>query len=163
MMIALAERIAEARPEMPVYFRPHPLVPLDDAIHARLSRWPNIVIQQPSNVPLAAALADACVSVSIYSTTILESIAAGTVPLIFNMTTMPRFWPDVAAEGAGAEVRTLDEAFDALMGLLADPRKLSEFAPAMTKFSQRYFFARGGEAIGNVVAELDRLITSRAC
>jgi hypothetical protein len=156
MNIALAERIARARPDVPVYFRPHPLVPLDSASKRQLTRWPNVIIQKAADVSLDQALSIARVSVSIYSTTILESIAAGTVPIIFNMTTMPHYCPDVAAKGAGLELRTLDDAVAAIDRLLSDDLYLSSFTEAMARFAEYYFCARGTDAIVNVIDALGR-------
>lgn len=158
MVIALAERLAAARPDIPIHYRPHPLVPLDDASAARLRQFANVTIQNTVDVPLDEALRQVCVSVSIYSTTILESIAAGTVPVIFNMTTMPRYCPDVAAAGAGLELRTLDDAFTAIDRLLSDRAHLSSFTDPMARFARRFFCARGPDAIANVVRELERII-----
>lgn len=161
MNIALAERIAQAWPDVPVHFRPHPLVPLDSAIVARLSRWANITIQRTAEVPLDEALRAVRVSVSIYSTTILESAASGTVPIVFNMTTLPRYCPDIAAAGAGLELRTPDDAFDALRRLLSDDGYLSSFVEPMARFERHFFAARGAAAVENVVAELDRVAARR--
>jgi hypothetical protein len=158
MMIALAERIAEARTDVPISYRPHPLVPLEDHICARLLRWPNVTIQQTANVPLAEALGEACVSVSIYSSAILESIAARVIPIIFNMTSMPRYWPDVGAAGAGLEVRTTEDAFQALLKLLSGEEERASYLPAMAEFERRFFRARGEIAIRNIVVELGRVI-----
>jgi hypothetical protein len=156
MLLDLAERIAVARPEIPVRYRPHPLVPLDDVTRTRLERR-NIVIQKPQATSLAQALDQVSITVSIYSTTILESAAAGSLPVIFNMTTMPRFWPDIAEIGAGVEVHTTDEAMAALERLLADNAALASYVPAMRAFTDRFFCARGAEALDRVIKALDEI------
>jgi hypothetical protein len=154
MLLDLAERIAAVRPDIPVHYRPHPLVPLDELTRTRLEKR-NIVIQKTQQVSLAQALDQASITVSIYSTTILESAAAGSLPIIFNMTTMPRFWPDIAEMGAGVEVRTTDEAVAALERLLADKAALAAYVPAMRAFTDRFFCARGARALDNVIKALD--------
>jgi len=126
-LLLLAEQAAAAMPHIPVYMRPHPAVPLPSTVAARLARFRNIRIESPSQITLAQALAKVPVSVSIYSTTILESIAAGVVPLVFNTTALARYWPDVAAAGAGLEIRDPDEARQALVALLTDPAAPARF------------------------------------
>jgi hypothetical protein len=155
MVLDLAANIAATRPDVPVYYRPHPLVPLDSSARARLEQH-KIVIQQPQSRPLAQALDQASITVSIYSTTILESAASGSLPLIFNMTTMPRFWPDLDGVGAAVEVRTTEDAMACLKKLLSDPSSLAAHVPAMRDFTARFFCARGAEALENVVKVLDR-------
>jgi hypothetical protein len=153
MILDLAKRIASSRPDVPVYYRPHPLVPLDASARSRLEES-NIVIQAQT-CSLAQALDQVSITVSIYSTTILESAAAGSLPIIFNMTTMPRFWPDVAEMGAAIEVRTTDEAMAALEMLLSDKSVLATHLPAMRAFTDHFFCARGNQALDNVIKVLD--------
>ena len=157
MVLELAERIAAARPDVPVYYRPHPLVPLDESARRRLQSC-NIAIEQPQACPLAQALDKASITVSIYSTTILESVASGSLPIIFNMTTMPHFWPDLSDVGAAIEVRTTAAAAAALERLLADKSALASHVPAMRNFTDRFFCARGAEALDNVIKVLDEFV-----
>jgi len=154
MVLDLAERIATARPDVPVYYRPHPLVPLDAATCSRLEER-RIVIQHPQTCSLAQALDQVSITVSIYSTTILESAASGSLPIIFNMTTMPHFWPDVAEMGAAVEVRTTEQALAVLEKLLGDKSALAAHVPAMRDFTARFFCARGTSALDGVIKALD--------
>jgi hypothetical protein len=153
MMVTLAQRLASASRELPIYYRPHPLVPLDDSILRHLAKHRNIVIQEPS-FPLAKALDQARVTVSIYSTTIMESAASGSIPVIFNMTSMPHFWPDMNASGAAVEVHTLEDAFDALQRLLSDNAVAASYTPALQEFTARFFSAIGDSALENVIEVL---------
>lgn len=154
-MLSLVERVAESA--VPVYVRPHPVAPFPASVLARLSRWPNIHVEPPSQVALADAFAKARISVSTYSTTILESAAAGTVPVIFNTTTMPRYWPDVDAAGAGLEIGDIDAAESAIRRLLADRPFFDSFAAPMADFAARFFRAVGDPALTEVETVLLRL------
>jgi hypothetical protein len=154
-MLSLAERVADG--DAPVYLRPHPVAPFPDPVLARLSRRPNIRIEPPSQVELAEAFAKARISVSTYSTTILESAAAGTVPVIFNTTTMPRYWPDVDAAGAGLEIRDIDTAESTIRRLLTDPVFFDSFTGPMASFAARFFKTVGPAALTEVETVLLRL------
>lgn len=154
MMVAAAERVAKQCPQNSIYYRPHPVVPLDEASLQRLCQWPNITIHDPKDVPLAASLKASRVSISIYSSTILESVAAGTIPIVFNMTTMPNYIPDIAGLGAGLELQDCDAVVSAVKRLLLDEQYASAFEPAMRSFKKKYFSFWGEEALNRAVAEL---------
>lgn len=156
-MLTLAEEAARALPGSPVYVRPHPAIPFPAEVCERLGKFPNIHIEKSSEVTLAEALAKVRVSVSAYSTTILESIAAGVVPLVFNTTDIPRYWPDVATLGAGLEIREPDAALAALRRLLIEDGFLAQFQQPMAAFTARFFHARGAEALAATTACLRRL------
>lgn len=156
-MLDLAEGIADALPDQPVFVRPHPAVPLPDAARARLVRHPNLRIETAQNVPLAEAFAKCRISVSAYSSAILESVAAGVVPLIFNTAGLPRYWPDVEAAGAGLEIQDTDTAVAALSRLLRDEGALAAFSEPMRAFTARFFAFRGGEAVARSAETLRNL------
>jgi hypothetical protein len=160
-LLLLAEQVAAAMPHMPVYMRPHPAVPVPSAVAARLARFPNIQIESPSQISLAQALAKVPFSVSIYSTTILESIAAGVVPLVFNTTALPRYWPDVAAAGAGLEIRDPEAARQALVALLTDPAAPARFQAGMQAFAESFFRYRGDRALDAACRELRDLVDGK--
>jgi hypothetical protein len=156
-MLTLAEGVAGALPGQPVFVRPHPVVPMPAEARVRLERFPNIHIESPADVPLAEAFAKSCVSVSSYSTAILESIAAGVVPLIFNTAGLPRYWPDVADAGAGLEIRDPAEALQTLIGLAQDADRLGDFQDPMQAFTDRFFRFRGASAVVESSGALRRL------
>lgn len=146
-MLALVEGVAEALPERAIFVRPHPVVPLPNEVRTRLKRLSNIYIESPIEVSLAQAFAKSCISVSAYSTAILESIAAGVVPLIFNTAGIPRYWPDVAEAGAGLEIREPAQALQVLIALARDERARLSFQGPMAAFSARFFRFRGRSAV----------------
>ncbi|HKQ45304.1 MAG TPA: hypothetical protein VJS47_07915 [Rhizomicrobium sp.] len=156
-MLTLVERTAAALPEISVFVRPHPVAPFCAEVSNRLLRNPNVRIETPADVPLAQALAKVRVSVSAYSTTILESIAAGVVPVIFNTVGLPHYWPDVAAANAGIEVRELEAAQAALVQLLRKQGALEAFREPMAAMASRFFSARGSAARDATVSALRRL------
>jgi hypothetical protein len=155
-MLALIEGVAKELPDRPVFVRPHPVVPLPVDARIRLERFANVHIEDPADVPLAQAFAKSVISVSAYSTGILESIAAGVVPVIFNTAGLPRYWPDVARAGAGLEIRDPEVALQALIGL-AEPGRLEAFQEPMRSFSARFFKFRGAAAVMESVAALRHL------
>jgi hypothetical protein len=156
-MIELACRVGTALPTLPVFVRSHPVAPFDADTQARLARFPNIRISDPAQQSLAEVLSQVSCGVSIYSSTILECVASGIVPVIFNITTMPHYAPNLAAAGAGIEVSDSDVAFAALLRLMSEPGALDGFMPALARLQADYFAARGEFALERIVQELARL------
>ena len=146
---------------MPVYFRPHPRDPVAEALLRPLRALPNVRFSDAAG-PLADLLARVGVGVSIYSSTILECAASGVVPVIFNITTMPHYVPDLAAAGAAIEVRTEEDAYAALLDLLAATGGAEAFGPGLDRFQAQFFPARGTAALARIGHELERLMASRA-
>jgi hypothetical protein len=155
--LALAERLAAARPQLSVIVRPHPALSLAPELVSRLVRYSNVQIQNAAQVSLADAFAGVQLSVSIFSSTILESAAAGVIPIVFNMTSMPRYQPDVEAAGAGIEVRTLDEACEAILPLLDDDARRAAMVARLPDFAGAYFAHYADDAVARIVAEIERL------
>jgi hypothetical protein len=101
-------------------------------------------------------------SVAVYSSTILESVLAGVVPVIVNLTSLPEYSPNVAAEGAGVEVKCVADAFSAIRGFLTAPDRLRAFGPAMDRLTRRYFLRNGQHPADRIVAELLLVISEHA-
>lgn len=156
-MLDLAEAVATALPDQQVFIRPHPVVPLPEVVRDRLARHPNIRIESAHDVPLTDAFARAKISVSVYSSTILESIAAGVVPLVFNTAGLPRYWPDIEAAGAGLETQTLEAALGAIIRLSQERAALEAYQEPMRGFTERFFRFRGEAAIVQSTTALRQL------
>jgi hypothetical protein len=156
-MLNLAEGLAAALPDQPIFIRPHPVVPLPDDVRTRLTRYPNVRIEPAQEVPLAEAFAKSRISVSAYSSAILESVAAGVVPLVFNTAGMPRYWPDIEAAGAGLEIQTQDAALGAVRRMLQEEGALEAYREPMRVFTERFFQFRGASSIARNTAELRQL------
>jgi hypothetical protein len=134
--------------------REHPGWPLDDAERTWLGSFPSVVLAPPGARSLSELLASSIASVSAYSTTILESIAALVPPIVFNTTSMPRYNPDVDAAGAGREVRTRAEALRELTALIGDADHRQTYLPAMRSFRTRFFGELDGKAGARIAAAL---------
>ncbi len=119
-MVALTEWCAETFPDREILVREHPGEPFSEELLSRLRLHPNLRLLPPSVAPLGDLFRQAEISVAIYSSTILESMAAGVWPLIFNPTPIPRYNPDLAAANVATEVKSLEEAKSTLHVLLAD-------------------------------------------
>ncbi len=157
LLLKLARRIAGDFPNLSVSVRSHPVAPFNEETRRYLGGFANVRISDPEREPLADMLSRSAVAVSIYSSTILESLAMGVVPVIFNMTTMPRYIPDVAGLGAGIEVHDFEAAHQALALLLSQPESLDAYRARMRQAEKVYFPYCGELAVSRVVTEVENM------
>lgn len=150
----LVKRVASEFKEVPVLVREHPSFPLAKEPLAELLKFPNVRFVSPGDYSLTEVLSASRLTVSIYSSTILESIAAGVLPVIFNMTSLPAYFPDVHAAGAGIEVKTFEKAIEVIRRILTDEFYVRQFVPAMRQFRDKYFCQGGQEAVDRIVEEI---------
>ncbi|HEU0162952.1 MAG TPA: hypothetical protein VFQ69_11150 [Rhizomicrobium sp.] len=158
VLVDLACRVAKALPDLPVFIRPHPVAPFDRHIREKIAAVPNVHLSDPAHQPLAELLSQVSVGVSIYSSTILECLAAGILPVIFSITSMPRYVPDIAAEGAALDEPDPDTAFRRLVEMLSSPELPRTFAAGMERARARYSAAHGAAAQARIEGALERLL-----
>jgi hypothetical protein len=152
--LALIESIAATFPNAKVIVREHPVYRLVEDDVNRYAKYANIVFAPPESHSLADVIGMASISVSMYSSTVMESIAMGVVPVLANFTSIPNFFPDVAAEGAALETHTPGDAFDAISRCLSDRVLYESFGPRMSEVSRKYFSAVSDVATANIEREI---------
>ena len=147
--------------EVPVLVREHPQYLLSSKERNRLQRYSNVKLVSPSSYSLSTVLADSMLVVAIYSTTILEGIAAGVLPLIFNVTSLPSYYPDVQAAGAGIEVKNLEEAKQAVRRIITDKTYIFQFEASMKKFRNQYFADNNSQkAVEKITKEIYEAVST---
>ena len=152
--LQLTHTVAEKFPQLTVIIREHPAYPIGAEEKKKFEKRNNVVFMNPGKCNLSEVLTRSDLSVSIYSSVILESIAAGVIPIIFNVTSYPRYFPDVEKAGAGLEVKNLDDAVDVIKILINNPKELEKFVTPMEEFRRQYFYADKEQAIKNIVNEI---------
>lgn len=149
--------LATDRPDVAILVREHPSWPLDPATEARLEAAPNVFRVAPSEFPLGSVIAATSATVSIYSTTLLESVALGVVPIVFNPTSLPRYSPDLERLGAGVEVESASSAKDTIERILDDPSYRESFRPGLDRVRDDFFAGvppDAAERMAGVVADV---------
>ena len=152
--LRLAAAVAQRWPSVLVLVREHPQYKLTADDRLELAQAQNICISRPADCGLAETLAASHISVSIYSTTILESVAAGVPPVIYNCTSMPRFSPDVGSLGAGVEVRDFAGALREIGELIENSARRDALRSGMDRFRQHYFHGQDGQSCTRIVSEI---------
>lgn len=152
-MLDLVAWTADSFPDHAVLVREHPGAPLTPDETAVFAGRRNIEVVPAAVVPLADVLARCKVAVSIFSTTLIEAVGAGAVPLIINLTGSDRFCPDLEAAGAGIEVKDMAAARAALGRVLGGEEP--GMVAAMRGLRRRLFAATGAEALRHIEHAID--------
>lgn len=138
---------AKSFPEARVLVRGHPQATLSEEEKAALRRLPNLELVDPAQQSIDAMLRQSRVSIAIYSTTILDSIARGVPPIIVNATALPKYSPDMDAAGAGVEVKDFVAARRVIRRAVEEPEFLRQYRERMPAVRADLFACCGREAV----------------
>ena len=155
-LIELIEWVASEFKEVPILVREHPNAPLPRQKCIEILKYSNVRLVPPSDYSLVEVFSISRLSIAIFSTTILESIAAGVLPMVFNVTSMPALYPDIHAAGAGIEVKSLEEAKKTIHRLLTEADVYQQFEPNIKQFQAKYFYQ--GKNKERIIEEITSLI-----
>lgn len=161
-MLELVVWAAQRFSDWEIRVREHPSAPLSVQELAMFSGLGNLRLMPSKDWSLDEVLLGCRIAVAVYSTTILEASATGAIALIINVTGMPRYIPDLAAEGAAIEVHDFEAAREALFGLSQSDdwsKSIRQRFGAMTK---RFFACGAPEAMAAITTEIRSLCRGQA-
>lgn len=147
--------------EISVYIREHPSYSITEEEKLSLTRFFNVVFANPSDWTLDKFFIHTKISIAVHSSTILESIAAGVLPVIYNETPMPRYFPDADVHHAAIEVKTLAEAKDILAKLMNETIQIDDYKDSMRAFSDKFFYCDGQDALNRTINEIEETINEK--
>ncbi len=152
-MLRLVSWTAERFSDRKILVREHPAIPIRDEERAHLASLSNVEMSPATERPLADVLDESLVAVAIFSTTLIEAVVRGAVPLIVNVTGIARHHPDLEQMGLGVEVHDYDAAREALERLVGGEaqRIRNENGPAVSGF----FSAGVAQATRNITAVIE--------
>lgn len=153
-MIRLILEISSLHPMTTIIVREHPNYKIDSEDKKKLQSGPNIRITNQNMSNLDEDLDKCMIAVSIFSSVLLESLAKGVIPVIFNSTDMPRYIPDLGDLHCGYEAKTIDEAKGILTELIINTNKQEIYQNAMKENRSRYFSALGNNALKNISSHI---------
>jgi hypothetical protein len=131
-------------PDIAVVVRDHPSSSsLDANERNRIGASANIRFSVPSREPLNDVLRDCDIVVAMYSTTLIEALCVGAVPLIVLPSRLAHYHPDLESAGVGVEAANNFDAKEKVRRLISD----DEFRVSLlvaAKEHEAVFFARSG-------------------
>ena len=145
---------AKTYPSRSVIVREHPSHPLSGEERALLLQCSNIEMMSAPQFSLKNVFGKSMISVAIFSSTILESISQGVVPIIYNPSTLFHYSPDITQWNAGVEVRSQLGFQSVLAKVVEDPQIREQFSIGMKEFSREFFEYLGDSAADRIVDEI---------
>lgn len=156
-MLDFAIFCASSFPSLTILIREHPSHKLNPVGLKKMASFSNIQFVPSEKEPLKNVFSKSLISVSVFSSTLVESLAYCSVPFIFNLTSMPHYLPDLQKEGLGIEVKTMKEAKERMTTLIANQSLINQYKAKILKRSADFFSSTGNKAIKNIVAEIKSL------
>ena len=154
-LLELISRTCRRLPSCAVLVREHPASPLADRDRDVLTAQ-GATLVGVERFALGPILEAAAVAVSVYSTSLVEAAAVGSVPVVFNPTSMPHYVPDLQALGAGVERSDVAGAEEAIADLVENAAARDRLREGGERFRRR-FFADHASPADRVVELADEL------
>lgn len=134
-ILLLAKNIAIACPEYKILIREHP--------EFKLSKEQLDIFKTVQNIrfvtiePLYDVFSITLISVSVFSSTIIESLVHSSIPFIFDMSTDGHYYP--STDGWAIESNTYDDAYKKLYELATNQQKQKFYLQEGVKFKKLFF------------------------
>lgn len=163
-MLDFALYCAESFPSLEIWIREHPSCKLNPTpkVLEKIRSIENIRFASRKEYPLEEVLANSIVNVSVFSSSLVESLLYGCIPFVLNLTSMPCFTPDLDAQGLGIEVRTMGEAKKRIRSLLKEQAQIRAFQKRISKASPDFFSATGKVAMQKIVNYIETVSNKKA-
>lgn len=159
--LSLIKWTASQHRDVTVLLREHPRYPLDPQERTTLSQFTNIEFVPSKSHTLKSVLDRSRFSVVMYSSTIFESIGAGVPSLLFNVSRVPYYIPDIHQLGVGVEVKDLSSAQKEVSDLVRSEQRMNSFKRPIEDFQRNYFNISVDDPVRAIVDEFMALMTSQ--
>lgn len=148
-MIAFAFYCSRTFPDRTIWIREHPEYNLNSVVKAFIGAQPNMGIV--TERPLSEVYAETEIGVAIFSSTLMEGIIHHVIPFVFNLTSMPCYYPDVDKDGIGVEAKSMKDAQEKICRIINDPTYRATIKNKIEKAKRKYFQKAEGISIKNVL------------
>ena len=128
---------AHTYPRIIFAVRPHPNYAIPDPFLCRLKACSNVEFSIPGQDNLRELIKKSTLTVSIFSTVILESISMGVIPLICSIGSLKSY--DMDLEGAAIEVTSISDAKEVIDAIINQTNYLDSYQKNIHLISHKYF------------------------
>jgi hypothetical protein len=138
--------IKEKVSNVTVYFRKHPSGKLSQDVEEKLTSC-GVIMSDPFEEDLVTFFGRLKIMVSIYSSTLMESIAASVIPVVFSNSNMSRYRPDLERLRVGFEVRSQSELLEVVLDVLQKDDVYYETMRNIATSKKRFFHQFGEKSL----------------
>lgn len=151
----LIELLADEYPEQKIYIREHPEYLLPDYYHAYFTRYDNIF--WGTTLPLTQIYARTKIGISVFSSTLMEGLIHDIIPLVFNPTSMPGYYPDIEKEGLGLYAKTFQEAIEKTGLMINNEQEYQDRIHHIRQNKSHFFTAHSSQTRTNILQFLEQI------
>ncbi len=130
---------SECFPEKSIIVKEHPSSKLDFYLKEKLLNLSNITFYQSNSQKLNEILESSDITLSIFSSVILESLAKNKVPIICSFSCLPKYFPYLVEKKCALEVFTKKEALRTINNFVENPEELKLFQKNILKIKKNLF------------------------
>lgn len=149
-VVALIKNTALRMPEQRFLVKPHPAYRPSGHTFEQLFLLTNV--EDASFVNVEEVFLQTLVSVSHYSSTLVEGVIHGCLPLVYDPTTGSRYRPDIENLELGLIASTPSEFYEKLLQIIS---RKNFFYSKADEIRKHWFAASGEEALANAVRVID--------
>ncbi len=130
---------AKCFPEISIIVKEHPSSILKSNLKIKLLKQKNIIIHPSHSNKLNEILDISDITLSIYSSVILESIAKNKLPIICSFSSLPRYFPFLVENKCAIEVFNKKNAFEIIKKFIKNPNELQVYRSNILKIKSNLF------------------------
>ena len=134
----------------------HPEYRISDDYKARLNRHGNI--KDVSDEPIDEIYAETVLVVSHFSSCLMEGIAHGCIPFVFDPTYESRYTPDIEKMELGIIADSIEDAVTKMETFLSDSFQREHFFKKMNELQNDLFTSYGDDTIRRMVEYIKNII-----
>ena len=151
-LLDLITTVSQQLPEISFCVREHPEFKLSPQILQQWNSIPNIEIV--SDLELEEVFSRTMITVSHFSSTLMEGVVHGAIPLVYDPTTDSSYCPDIEIEQIGMISKTQEEFCEKLIYIL---KHRETFSQQIAQRKAKWFLATGDETLDNMVNCINKI------
>ena len=126
-------------PDIKIIVKEHPSSNLKKEIKERFIQNKNIIFYDSNSEKLNQILESSDISLSVFSSVILESINKNKLPIICNFGSIPNYLPYIVEKNCAIEIFSINEALEIIRTLINSPEELMKYQKNIYKIKSNLF------------------------
>ena len=126
-------------PHLNILVKEHPSSKLHKKLKERLTQNKNITLYESDSQKLNQILELSDISLSVFSSVILESINKNKLPIICNFGSIPKYLPYIVEKDCAIEIFSIQGALEIIKNLINNPEKLEKYQKQIYKIKRNLF------------------------
>ncbi len=126
-------------PDLNIIVKEHPSSNLKKELKKRFSKNKNITLYESNSQKLNQILELSDLTLSVFSSVILESIHKNKLPIICNFGSIPKYLPYIVEKDCAIEIFSINDAIKIIKNLINTPETLKKYQKNILKIKRNLF------------------------